>query len=114
MVSKTWFYSKYDLNSFYFVITDGGYTQWTQYSPCTAICIGDIGERVRRRFCENPQPQFNGLTCLGNLPLYNFLLINWLLIFISEQGLGPNREGIECEGTVPKQREDASKVCFDL
>ena len=50
-------------------ILDGGYTEWTNYSPCTAICIGDVGERVRRRFCTNPSPQLGGLDCQGNYSL---------------------------------------------
>ena len=43
---------------------DGGYTEWTVFSPCTAICSQDTGHRRRKRFCTNPEPSNGGLTCL--------------------------------------------------
>ena len=43
---------------------NGGYTEWTVFSPCTAICSNDIGHRRRKRFCTNPEPSNGGLTCL--------------------------------------------------
>ena len=44
---------------------DGGYTEWTIFGDCTALCQSENGERVRRRTCTNPRPQFGGLTCEG-------------------------------------------------
>jgi hypothetical protein len=36
------------LNRFIFkLFTDGGYTQWTEFSPCTAKCADERGDRVR-------------------------------------------------------------------
>ena len=29
------------------LFTDGGYTQWTEFSPCTAKCADERGDRVR-------------------------------------------------------------------
>ena len=48
-----------------FLSQDGGYTEWTVFSPCTATCEGDQGDRRRRRFCTNPTPGTQGLTCEG-------------------------------------------------
>ena len=51
---------------YYNIITDGGLTEWTVFSSCSAQCQGDQGERVRRRFCTNPVPQLGGKDCDGN------------------------------------------------
>lgn len=77
----------------YLISPDGGYTEWTQYSPCTAKCLGDIGDRVRRRYCANPTPNFGGLNC-------------------TDLGLGPDREQIPCNGTKLRQTSDPSADCF--
>lgn len=74
---------------------NGGYTEWTRYGDCTALCIGDLGERVRRRLCTDPEPQFGGLTCL-------------------EQGLGVDRESLPCEGTIPNQAINPDDECFRI
>jgi len=74
---------------------NGGYTEWTVFSPCTATCSGDIGERVRRRFCTQPSPHMDGLTC-------------------QEQGLGPEREEVQCEGTTPFQSDDPFSICYSI
>jgi len=40
---------------------DGGYTEWSSWSACSATC-GD-GTHLKTRTCTNPPPQFNGLSC---------------------------------------------------
>ena len=61
--------------------TDGGFTEWTIFSPCTAKCVGDQGERVRGRFCQNPEPAFGGENCDSN-PINCTKLIIQLPIFL--------------------------------
>ena len=74
---------------------DGGYTEWTPFSPCTAKCVDEKGDRVRRRYCTNPTPQFGGLSCIN-------------------QGLGPDRELLPCTGDKPRQSNDPTADCFSL
>ena len=45
------------------LFSDGVPNEWTDYGPCDKICQGDVGERVRRRFCNNPEPSCGGRTC---------------------------------------------------
>jgi len=73
---------------------DGGVSEWTVYGPCDKLCLGDVGERVRRRFCTNPAPEFGGLTCL-------------------EQGIGL-RDSLPCQGTIPFQSTDPNSDCFNI
>ena len=64
----------------YFVIRkaslDGGYTEWSEWLPCSAEC-GE-GKRSRTRDCTNPTPGALGKTCL-------------------EQNLGPGSEEEKCK-----------------
>ena len=73
---------------------DGGYTEWTQYTECSAQCENQAGSQVRTRSCTSPEPQENGLTCL-------------------QQGLGDNREEIRCNGTIALQTTDPEKDCYN-
>ena len=41
---------------------DGGWSDWSQWSPCTNNIIG---MQMRTRGCVNPEPQFGGELCAG-------------------------------------------------
>ena len=43
--------------------TDGGYSEWSNYSDCSVSC----GKGTRRKFrtCTNPAPNFIGRSCSG-------------------------------------------------
>ncbi|CAH3173411.1 unnamed protein product [Porites lobata] len=41
---------------------DGNYTEWTEWSDCTATCGG--GSKTRIRTCTNPPPQHGGNNCV--------------------------------------------------
>nr|XP_040563549.1 SCO-spondin-like isoform X6 [Lepeophtheirus salmonis] len=70
---------------------DGGLSEWTIWSPCTAKCLGDRGDRVRRRFCNNPRPKHGGKRCIGDIKQKEF-----------------------CTGNIPKQENDPSTICFNI
>lgn len=40
---------------------DGGYTTWSEFSPCTHSC--GTGSMKRYRSCINPRPAYNGRNC---------------------------------------------------
>ena len=40
---------------------DGGYTEWTEYGPCSVTC--GKGTRIRTRTCTNPRPSDGGKSC---------------------------------------------------
>jgi hypothetical protein len=42
---------------------DGGWSEWNEWSTCSALCDG--GFRIRERKCNNPAPQNDGLECIG-------------------------------------------------
>nr|XP_058951355.1 uncharacterized protein LOC131778889 [Pocillopora verrucosa] len=42
---------------------DGGYSNWLEWSACSASCGG--GRRARSRKCDNPVPQHDGKNCVG-------------------------------------------------
>ncbi|KAL4218919.1 Hemicentin-1 [Mactra antiquata] len=42
---------------------DGLWGGWGHWTPCTTSCEG--GTRSRARLCNNPEPQFGGLFCMG-------------------------------------------------
>nr|CAJ65510.3 HyTSR1 protein [Hydra vulgaris] len=42
---------------------NGGYTKWSDYSPCSKTC--GVGTQTRKRFCTDPAPAFGGLACVG-------------------------------------------------
>ncbi|XP_078001161.1 thrombospondin-2-like [Glandiceps talaboti] len=42
---------------------DGGWGEWSPWSPCTVTCDG--GNKERARMCNNPAPQHGGRDCRG-------------------------------------------------
>ncbi|KAL3317542.1 hypothetical protein Ciccas_003802 [Cichlidogyrus casuarinus] len=47
---------------------NGGWTQWSYWSPCTVDCKGesyDRGRELRMRTCTNPTPIYGGQICKG-------------------------------------------------
>ncbi len=42
---------------------DGGWTQWTDWMPCSITC--GRGHSVKHRQCEEPEPEHGGLNCSG-------------------------------------------------
>ena len=46
----------------FFVAVDGGWSDWSQWSPCTNNING---MQMRTRRCVNPEPQFGGEPCTG-------------------------------------------------
>ncbi|KAL9970173.1 hypothetical protein ACROYT_G022503 [Oculina patagonica] len=55
--------------------TDGGYTEWSAWSKCSATCGG--GVQWQSRTCTNPEPEGDGKTC-------------------KEQELGPAKQSQTC------------------
>ena len=47
-----------------FVLVDGNFTEWTQWSSCDKTC--GAGLRLRTRACSNPSPKHGGMPCQGN------------------------------------------------
>lgn len=42
---------------------DGGFSEWSNYSECSATCGN--GTRMKIRTCTRPQPNFLGSLCVG-------------------------------------------------
>ena len=49
---------------FTFFVVNGGFTEWGEYSKCSADCGG--GTQYRTRTCTNPSPQHGGKACEGD------------------------------------------------
>ncbi len=47
-----------------FIAVHGGWSCWSDWSPCSASCGG--GSRQRHRSCTNPVPSPNGHDCFGD------------------------------------------------
>lgn len=43
---------------------DGGFSEWTSWTFCSASCGG--GQKFRNRSCDSPVPLFGGKNCSGN------------------------------------------------
>ena len=44
---------------------NGGFSQWSKWSICSAKC--GKGERTRTRLCDSPAPMYGGADCVGEL-----------------------------------------------
>jgi hypothetical protein len=53
------------INLLFCIPVSGGYSEWSDWTNCTADCGG--GEQVRSRTCTNPVPEFvaNDCTLIG-------------------------------------------------
>ncbi|XP_068752195.1 uncharacterized protein [Montipora capricornis] len=40
---------------------NGGYSEWSNFSECSATC--NSGRKIRTRICNNPPPQYGGRNC---------------------------------------------------
>ena len=50
---------------------DGGFSEWSEWSTCTATCPGNAGgvytgSQGRSRLCDNPTPSGTGAQCVGD------------------------------------------------
>ena len=45
----------------------GGYTDWSEWQPCTKQCGG--GWMTKQRECNNPPPHHGGNPCVGDAVL---------------------------------------------
>lgn len=59
MITMWWNYV-----SIYGFVVDGGWTDWSSWSACSASC-GQHAVRTKRRSCSNPSPQHGGRVCVG-------------------------------------------------
>ena len=48
----------------YGCVVDGGWTDWSSWSACSASC-GQHAVRTKRRSCSNPSPHHGGRVCVG-------------------------------------------------
>jgi hypothetical protein len=46
--------------SFFFAALSGGWSAWTEWSPCGPDCL-----HLRKRECDNPSPSNGGAECKG-------------------------------------------------
>ena len=53
------------LNKAYYFSGNGGWSNWTRNSTCTAGCGG--GLQLHTRSCTNPSPNEIGATCVGKV-----------------------------------------------
>ena len=45
----------------FFLVVNGAYSPWSDWTPCMVTCGG--GESMRTRQCTNPSPEFGGKDC---------------------------------------------------
>ena len=48
----------------FWLLVDGMWTAWTDFSTCSSTCMG--GTQTRTRTCTNPAPMFGGADCVGD------------------------------------------------
>ena len=45
---------------------DGGFSDWSQWSPCLSTCSSNGGQTITRsRLCNSPPPMNGGKDCVG-------------------------------------------------
>lgn len=49
------YYSSVSNYFYYFLVVDGGFSEWGEWDECSATC--DEGVMTRERVCDNPEPQ---------------------------------------------------------
>ena len=52
------------LKVLYYVIVNGGYSDWTAWDTCSVTCGN--GTQTRTRDCSNPVPEHGGIDCTGD------------------------------------------------
>ena len=52
-----WYYFQY-------VVVNGGWSSWLEWSECSVSCEG--GTKTRDRTCDNPAPDTDGTPCAGS------------------------------------------------
>ena len=48
----------------FWILVDGGLSEWSQWSTCEKPCGGSVVNRTR--VCDNPPPKNGGGDCAGN------------------------------------------------
>ncbi len=51
------------LGAFFCHAVDGGWSEWSEWTPCSKSCDG--GTTVRNRSCDSPLPGNGGRQCIG-------------------------------------------------
>ena len=64
---------------------DGGWSDWSSWSECTAVCGGT--RQQRQRSCTAPLPRTTGGTCPGDDIEYNFCSIGTTKIMNCQNGI---------------------------
>jgi hypothetical protein len=45
---------------------DGGWSAWSKWSECDLTLCDTKSYQIRKRYCNNPSPAFNGKMCFGS------------------------------------------------
>lgn len=57
--------SVYCIECLFFVLVNGNWGPWSPWDSCAVTCGGGI--QKRGRLCNNPEPQFGGKDCIGDV-----------------------------------------------
>lgn len=58
-------------------VTNGGWTEWSEWSTCTPTYVGDAGTQTRSRSCTNPTPMGGGSSCVGSAEETQACTVDW-------------------------------------